>query len=270
VEILPLGLRWTIGNVAPRGFEALRLSLLGAFKVFGPTAAYVVYVNTLSVAEAKQRTGPLRARLEARVEWRDASSAMPGWLSARFANTSIAEGTGWKLAPVRAFTDRFELALDNDVVLWAMPPACRTWLSGGASGALVSEDVASCFGGFAEYAGEHPVNLGLRGLAPGVEFEQHLRDVLTESGRSIVDSNDEQGLQLAALRRRGEPERVTLKDVTICSPFPPHVPHLGECGAHFVGLNTHLPWNYYDRPADSVRAEHWDSVVDELRRRVES
>ena len=44
----------------------------------------------------------------------------------------------------------------------------------------------------------------------------------------------------------------------ICSPFHPHRPEPGRCGAHFVGLNArHLAWNYYDRPADAWMADHW-------------
>ena len=58
---------------------------------------------------------------------------------------------------------------------------------------------------------------------------------------------------------------MTLDEVTICSPFWPHLPHLGRCGAHFVGTNArHIPWNYYDRPADEVIAEHWARHRDAL------
>lgn len=259
-----------MGDVSPRGFEALRLSILGAFRVFGPSARYAVYVNTLPIDEVRRRTRPLPTEIERLLEWRDASSAMPTWLRARFQDGSLAEGVGWKLAPIRAFPELFELALDNDVVLWDMPQACADWLSGkGSTYAIVSEDAVSCFGRFAPYAGSRPANLGLRGLPPGDEFERSLRELLEESGVLIGDANDEQGLQLAAIRRNGEPARVALEEVTVCSPFPPHLPYLGKCGAHFVGLNTHLPWNYYDRPADEVRAEHWDSLAAEIRRRVE-
>ena len=255
-----------MGDVSRRGFEAFALSILGAFRVFGSAARYAVYVNTLSVDEVKRRTLPLGHELEEQLEWHDATGEMPGWLRERFEGDHLAEGVGWKLAPVRAFPDLYELSLDNDVVLWDLPEAISEWLSG--RGSLVSEDAFSCFGRFEEGAGREPANLGLRGLPPESEFEQNLRAVLCESGHLIGDANDEQGLQLAAIRRGGEPLRVRLDEVTICSPFPPHVQRLGRSGAHFVGLNTHLPWEYYGRPADLVRAEHWDGVAEEVRRRV--
>ena len=80
---------------------------------------------------------------------------------------------------------------------------------------------------------------------------------------------DEQGLQVAALSRESAPLIVRLDEVSICSPFPPHLPSAGSCGAHFVGLNAHtLPWRYYDRPAIDCLREHWQRCRDELAARV--
>ena len=42
----PLAVRWTIGDVNPAGFEALRLSIWGACRLFGPEGQYAVCVNT--------------------------------------------------------------------------------------------------------------------------------------------------------------------------------------------------------------------------------
>jgi hypothetical protein len=58
-----LCLPWTIGDVSPAGFEALRLSVHGARRLFGPQTEYVVCVNGLAPHEARRRTG------ECRREW---------------------------------------------------------------------------------------------------------------------------------------------------------------------------------------------------------
>jgi hypothetical protein len=80
---------------------------------------------------------------------------------------------------------------------------------------------------------------------------------------------DEQGLQAAALSLRNPPLLVSTDEVTICSPFWPHRPHLGPRGAHFLGLNAReLPWRYYDRPAVEWIAENWQRHRHELYRRV--
>ncbi|MGE5608137.1 MAG: hypothetical protein ACM359_02690, partial [Bacillota bacterium] len=252
--------RWTIGDVSDRGFEALRLSMWGMWRLFGPAAAYAVCVNTIPLEQAKKRAGGTPEG----VVWRDATHEVPAFLRQRF-NEQMAEGVGWKLAPVRVFPERYEISLDNDCILWGVPTAMRQWLCDAEpSRCLIAEDVRACFGQFAELCGTGGRNLGIRGLPPGFDLEAVLCDVLgevegTRNGRIRLTSElDEQGLQTAALSRIVSPRLVTLDDVTVCSPFYPHLPHLGRCGAHFVGLNArHIEWNYYDRPADGWMAEHW-------------
>jgi hypothetical protein len=249
-----LGVRWTIGDVSERGFEALRLSVHGAVRVFGPDAAYVVYVNSVSVAEALIRTGPVPAT----VEWRTAPREIPPVLRERL-DPRMAEGVAWKLLPLSAFADRHELALDNDVILWDMPAAIRRWLAD-PSARLIAADVAMGHGAFAPLCGPEPRNSGIRGTPAGFDLAGAMARVLAAVPHRLDSELDEQGLQVAALSLDGPPLAVPTTDVTICSPFWPHQPQLGTCGAHFVGLNAQrIPWDYYGRPATAVRAEHWES-----------
>jgi hypothetical protein len=259
-----LGVRWTIGDVSPRGFEALRLSLHGAVRSFGGEAAFVVYVNSLPVEEARARTGPAPGP----VAWRAAPTDVPAVLRGRL-GPAMAEGVAWKFAPLRAFEDRYEIALDNDVILWDVPPAMRRWLDEGGQAPLIAEDVAPAHGAFARLCGPAPRNTGIRGLPPGFDLAAALARVLQAHPAGLESELDEQGLQVAALSLDAAPMVVRTDEVTICSPFHPHQPHLGRCGAHFVGLNAReIPWRYYDRPATEVRIEHWERHRPELYARV--
>jgi hypothetical protein len=258
-----LAVRWTIGDVNPRGFAALRASIWGARRLFGPDARYRVYVNTLAIDDARARCG----RLPAAVEWRAAEAPLPAWLAGAL-DPGMAEGVAWKLVPPRAFPDDHELSLDNDVVLWDTPRAIRDWLDGRARFVL-AEDVRACFGRFADLCGARPLNSGVRGLPPGFDLEAALRGVLARRPGTLSSELDEQGLQIAALLAAGGAAIVELDEVTICSPFPPHLPHLGRAGAHFVGLNTRrLGFRFEGRDAEVVRAEHWDAHAGEVARRV--
>ncbi|MDB4957604.1 MAG: hypothetical protein JWO36_5173 [Myxococcales bacterium] len=258
-----LGIRWTIGDVNPRGFDALRLSVWGAFRLFGEAARYVIYVNTIPLGEARART----ADLPDVIEWQVVERAIPACLE-RHLDGGMAEGVAWKLVPLRAFPDDHELALDNDVVLWGVPPALARWLADQTS-FLLAADVSACFGKFASLCGERPINTGIRGLPPGFCLETAIARVLSLHGAPLVSETDEQGLQVAAIIGSGPTAVIDVEDVTICSPFPPHVPHLGRSGAHFVGLNTRrLGWTWQGRAAEDVRAEHWDAHVLEIARRV--
>ena len=49
----------------------------------------------------------------------------------------------------------------------------------------------------------------------------------------------------------------------------PHVPHLGRCGAHFVGVNARsVPWSYCGRPGVPYLQDHWCRWRDEVADRV--
>jgi hypothetical protein len=254
-----LAVRWTIGNVRDRGFELLRLSIACAYNLFGPRAAYVVCVNSISAQEACVRTGILPIE----VEWRQTTlDDLPDWLRPHL-DENFAEGTGWKLAPFRLCPERYVLALDNDCILWKLPEAIERWLQS-PGGVLIAEDVQRYLGRFDYLCPPGAFNSGIRGLAPAADFEAALRSVLHEAASScngpcIASEVDEQGLQVAAIFRMQPAFLVKKTEVSICSPFWPRSLEFGSCGAHFVGMNTAtLPWNYFDRPAEEWLDEHWN------------
>jgi hypothetical protein len=263
MSAISLGVRWTMGDVSDEGFEALRLSLWGAFGLFGPDAAYAVCVNTVSVEEAKRRTGAVPQP----VVWREATRELPPFLLRHF-DGGLAEGVGWKFAPLIAFPERHELSLDNDCILWGLPSAVRAWLAGEVRGVLAA-DVRACFGQFSQRCGPEPRNLGIRGIPARFDLEAALERLLEEVPVILRSELDEQGMQVAALASALEPAIVRVDEVSICSPFPPHLPGLGSCGAHFVGLNARaLPWSLEGRPASEYVRAHWRRHRDELYARV--
>ncbi len=260
-----LTVRWTIGAVSDFGFEALRLSIWGAWRLFGAATRYLVCVNSMPVAAARRRAGALPAG----VVWRRSDGEVPAFLAPHL-DAGMAEGVGWKFAPIQIDPGRYTLALDNDCIIWELPAALRSWLEGGdPRSCVLAADVVPSFGQFAAFCGPTALNSGIRGLPPGFDLEYALRSLLRAHPVRLTSELDEQGLQVAALRRFLAVRIVTLEEVTICSPFPPHLPELGRCGAHFVGLNAHsIPWSYRGRPALEHRREHWIRHRRELYRRV--
>jgi hypothetical protein len=261
----PLGVRWTIGDVNPAGFEALGLSIWGARRLFGPESRYVVCVNTVSVDEARRRTGDVPDG----IEWRDNTAEVPAFLRPHL-DASMAQGVAWKLAPLRIFTDRYELALDNDCILWDIPEAIRAWLADlGTTRPLVAEDVVRAYGQFEDLCGPRPINLGIRGLPPAYDNEAALARILARKGAQLTSGSDEQGLQVAAIVTSCDPLVVSIEEVSICSPFPPHLPHLGTCGVHFVGINAkNLAGEINGRPITEYLREHWERHRSALIERV--
>ena len=260
----PLGIRWTIGDVSVEGFDALRLSIWGAYRVFGAAARYVVCVNTVEIAEARARTGPLPPD----VAWlRVGYDDLPPWILPQL-DRGLAEAVAWKFAPVRVFHDAYELALDNACILWDAPAAVHEWLSPRARGGfLIAEDARRCLGRFSGLCGAEPRNSGIRGLPPHYDYEEALRETLDAAGVVLASDLDEQELHAATLERAGTPFVVSVSEVPICSPFWPYSSELGTCGAQFVGLNPHeLPWRYDNRPASELTRESFRRLEPRIER----
>lgn len=249
-----VAVRWTVGDVSRAGFEALRLSIWGAWRCFGPTAQYAVCVNNVSADAARRRTGEVPAA----VRWLQSETVFPDFLRP-FLDGGLAQGCAWKLAPIRLFPDHYELALDNDCILWRVPRAARDWIAERhPRRCLIAADVLPCFGAFAAAAGRAPRNAGIRGLPPGLDFAAMIKEVLHANPSPLRGQVDEQGLQVAAVRRAGRPHVVPVREVTICSPFPPRHSHLGRSGAHFVDLNVCDPaFRMGGRPAVPELRAHW-------------
>jgi hypothetical protein len=259
-----LVVRWTVGNVSIHGFEALSLSVRAAFALFGSEAEYLVCVNSISAAEVHQRLGTVPLHLQFR---QVIAEEMPSWMRGLI-DPAFAEGVAWKFAPVRIAPEAFELSLDNDVIFWRVPVALTEWLSLG-EGCVIAEDVRPCFGKFAAFCGNQPRNSGIRGLPPGLNYEACLRSLLCENPTVMDSELDEQGLQIAALTRQRPTHVVRLSEVSICSPFPPHLAEAGSHGVHFVGLNAKsLPWSLNGVSAHEHIRANWFGKRAALERRV--
>ncbi len=257
-----LAIRWTIGDVSPRGFTALRLSAWGAYRIFGDQALYRVVVNSVSPDEVARRAAPLPPGLEL-----EPARELPAFLG-RELDAGLAEGVAGKFAPLRLFPDLHELSLDNDCVLWSEPEPLRRWRGEPAS-FLLAEDVIPAMGRFGGMLGRVARNSGVRGLPPRCDLGAALLATRAAAPGPLRSELDEQGLQTLALVRAGPVHVVGLEDLTVCSPFPPHLPGLRRCGAHFVGLNARrLGFEVDGRGAEELTREHFDRLLPEVRARL--
>jgi hypothetical protein len=200
-----LSIRWTIGDVAVNGYESLRLSIWGTYRLFGDDADYVVRVASISLPVAQLRIGKVPAPVRFRAITAD---DVPSFIRAQ-----MSEQVAWRFAAPCDDIENHRLDVDNDCILWSLPPSMAEWLADDSS-ALIAAD-----------------SVGIRGLPPGRNLGVLLADVMHQMPASP------QRLQSEALARAGQIRTVGNDEVTVCSPFPPHKPWLGKDGAHFVGLN---------------------------------
>jgi hypothetical protein len=204
-----------------------------AWRLFGNQTDYVVCVNTIAADEARRRLGPAIPDLYV-VQVR--ASDFPSWLRGRI-DRGHAQGAAWRLAPVRVAPACNELALDNDVILWRIPPAIEEWLAVG-EGCVSAEGTHAAFGKFASSCGPEPRDAGIRGLPPGFAYDAALRRLLDEHPGSVETGADEQGIQVAALQRLDGAHIVSAREVSVSSLDAPFPLVLGTHGVHLAGLNA--------------------------------
>jgi len=248
----PLIIRWTVGDVCPAGYEALRLSIAEARRLFGDGPRYCVCVNSIDLDEARARAGEVPQD----VAWLSVERDVPAVLRP-FVDAGMSEETAWKFIRLQLDPAVRKLAVDNDVILWDLPVVLRKWLaSETGQDRLMAADVALAQGQLAHLCGPKPRNSGIRGTPAGFDFDAAIAAVLHDCPVTHQSEPDEQGLQIAALSRDAEPLVVSVDQVAICSPFPPHGAEMGSCGAHFVGLNARrFHWDFFGRPAHEVRLD---------------
>jgi hypothetical protein len=182
-----------------------------------------------------------------------------------------AEVVGWKFAPLLTSRKLPELSLDNDCILWELPPVMDKWIaeSNKNNKCLFAEDVAVSFGKFSNVCRPNPRNSGIRGIPPGFDLEEKLKLILEKNPVKMNSELDEQGFQYAAVSAEKEPYIVSVDDVSVCSPFPPHLPSPGRYGVHCVGLNAKLlPWEFNGKRGDYYVREKWRKMKKEIAGRI--
>lgn len=248
-----LALRWTVADGSLEEFEALRLSVWGAFRAFGPDAKYVVSVDGIPVATAKLRAGHMPRQCEFVALSSDLRPMLPS-----------GSGEEWRVVSDRLFPDHYEVSLETDCILWSVPEALRDWMRDAGGRCLVAQDAGP--GG--RSADSRPLNGHLRGLPPGFDFKRAFETSLRK-GQRLTSRADEDALHVDALTSHAPPVVVGLDDVSVCSPFPPHSQSFGRCGAHFCGLDARGLGSDLDEPrVEEAVKEHFHGVRRDLYERV--
>lgn len=130
------------------------------------------------------------------------------------------------------------LYLENDHVMWAVPPGMARWLARDDATLAWIVDWAYNADEYAQRIGDFLACPGMYGLKPGERIPSH---GYTGEGVDLV----EQGHIALWLKEHGPHEIVTVEEVTAYMPNHPILggmhDKLGTCGTHFPGLNR--GWN---------------------------
>lgn len=166
IKRMDIVIRWTFGETLARktssqAFTMLDMSVRFAKLIF-PYARHSICYNNLT-ADAKRTVRAIGEEND--VELLDVSSLLPKWLASKNVKNSW-----WKYAPQRLDSAKYELVLDNDVILWGVPPTLHEAIRNDAMLAL-SDGAGQYYGDFLEAVIKNQPNLrlnaGLLGMPQG-------------------------------------------------------------------------------------------------------
>ncbi len=157
-------IRWTFGETLSRptslqAFDMLECSIAFANVIF-PNSRKIINFNSLKSNESYSK---LKNIAKNKIELVES-------ISLDFKTKQNGKNSFWKYYPIRIDTSKYEIILDNDVVLWSLPNTVADWLK--SDGLLINSDWRGVYYGiFNNMIPEHlQLNAGIIGYPPNFKF----------------------------------------------------------------------------------------------------
>lgn len=220
-------IRWCIGGFASKfGYDCLRSSIINIDNLYGHTFDKFLLFNDCNAEQIKKIS-------TFDVELVDQS---------RY-STNVQISPMWKLIPPRLDVSRYEIFIDNDIILYNKLPLIDEFLS--SNFCFMTEGARRRYGKYdSAVPAWYKLNSGLFGLPPSFDLESQIN--IYSDGYDNINHSwfDEQGLVAAILSRQRNFKMIDINDITICENEFIH----GNFGAHFVGLNNNnlKAWKQYE------------------------
>lgn len=221
--------RWNVGPVSKLGLELLTHSVKLMKELYD--ADFVVTHNQIDVSSLKH--------LEIELIEQETTRAEDGYQ------------VHWKLFPARLDIDRYEICIDNDIVIHSRLHEIDQFLQ--EDSVLVYQGIHGLYGAFRASVPEIglALNSGIYGVPPGYDLNKRV-------DAKVADTNwtgkyDEQGLLASLLLNYHSFHMIPLTSVPIVQPDWTAAwvfKNKSIKGMHFVGANTsesHDTWEHFKK-----------------------
>lgn len=213
-------IRWTVGDVSDQGFDCLRHSIKRIVDMYGSKDfEYFVCYNGSS-----KKKIDIRQKNVALIDQEQFANSLPIHPSNKF-------GVCWKLYPPRLDSSKFEIFIDNDVVLHK-----KIEFEDWQDGCFISEAIKRSYGSFDKRIKSlAQMNSGFFGIPPRFDFGHELSDRIVKFSINWDDSYfEEQGLVAHVISNQPH-FMFGIKEIGIA--INNSHDFVGKYGTHFIGLN---------------------------------
>lgn len=216
--------RYTIGPVAPSGFDCLYQSIIKLKQLYD-VDIFICY-NGCSISEHKNKF--FRCLNQSDL-------------------FSKGIGVAWKLYPARIDINRHELFIDNDLIIEKRIEKIDNFFNSDTT--LLLEGAGRNYGSFSQHVPrQYSINSGIFGVPPGFNLQKYINFFGEKWDNNVSDRKlsvtwNEQGLVATSLLSYKKFDIISNSIITNCSKDL----HLSD-GMHFIGLNRenhHRPWLEY-------------------------
>ena len=209
-------------------------------KVLFPKARFVICANNLSPS-VQATLSSIATKNE--IELLDTTDCLQKNL-----RKDEVKNSWWKYAPPRLDSNKYEIILDNDVVLWKIPPTLANSIEEGALVAL-TDAAGRYYGDFSNKIDTYDqglcLNAGLIGMPPGFSMDFNALDNI-----QLTDFfHSEQGFTaLNFAKYKGKKNLISLEEVAQLNimNIDPQTLLSKYCGGHFCGCSF-AHYNFWEK-----------------------
>ncbi len=222
--------RWTIGNTTPDGYLCLKLSIESFLRLYN---ADVVILHNCDKSKI-----PECLHCYNLIDQKQLIHSGPPPM-----------GVAWKLYPGRLDLNRYEISIDNDLIIHERIDTIDRFLS--SNSVLLLEDIGRTYGRFQNLVRQDLfINSGLYGMPPQFDLQSYINHfggkAWQKNAFGYNDSSetfDEQGLVALALSQYPQLCVVSKHDI-----LDSRYVYEKSKGNHFIGLNRsihHIPFRVF-------------------------
>lgn len=223
-------IRWVVGDCHKLGYQVLYESIIKFKNIYKNNFLYCLCYNVNKINKELKKSLDIVDKTINQKKFKETLTYDP----------CVLNGPHWKLYPPRAFPDRHEIIIDNDIIIYKKLKEIDEFLFN-KNLFITTEAVERSYGSqFGDIVRKNfNINSGLVGLPPFFNYKKEIEDILKKGSGIWKNHFDEQTI-VASILQKNNTKIIPFNTISSCCSITGL--SVGKKGTHFLGVN-----NGYDK-----------------------